>query len=66
MTERPSCYNRPPFKEYASGQIGWTEDGRRITAAYPDNMSKGCHQHGALEEAALKKWNCDGCRWRPA
>jgi hypothetical protein len=65
MTDHPKCYNRPPYQDHVYVQNGWTEDGRRIMAYIPDDMSKGCPQHGPLGEATLKKWNCEGCRWKP-
>ena len=64
---KPSCYNRPDFQQFAQVQNGWTEDGKRITAFVPDNMSKGCQQHGPMGEATLhpEQWACDGCRHKP-
>ena len=61
----PKCYNRPDFRLYAEVRLGWTEDGRRITASVPDPLSKGCQQWGELGEARLKNWNCGGCRHYP-
>lgn len=61
----PACYNRAPYKNHVEVQIGWTEDGRRITAWVEDNMSKGCPQWGLMGEATLHGWNCDGCKWKP-
>ena len=64
---KPSCYNRPPFKDYLAAPIGWTDDGRRDMAYIPDPMSKGCQQHGPMGVATLhpEQWACDGCRWKP-
>jgi hypothetical protein len=62
---KPACFNRKPFLNYLEVQIGWTDDGRRIMAYTPDEMSKGCQQHGALGEATLNMWDCTGCPWMP-
>ena len=64
VSERPKCHNRPEFKSFAQGQIGWTEDGRRIMAHYPDDMSKGCASiKPPFGEAIIAGWDCSGCRW---
>lgn len=65
MSNHPRCYNRDPFNGTVEVQDGWTEDGRRIMKRITDPMSKGCHQHDPLGEAAIFQWNCDGCRWKP-
>lgn len=61
---KPRCFNRAPFKDYVQVQNGWTEDGRRLMAYIPDNMSKTCPQWGTLGEARLKNWDCTGCKWK--
>lgn len=64
MEGRPSCFNRPPYKEFVEVQRGWTEDGRRDTTFVPDGMYKGCPSiKPPFGEAYLKGWKCTGCRW---
>ena len=65
MTPRPSCYNRPPYRDPTMVQDGWTDDGRRIMREIPQPMSKGCPQWGEFGEARRRGWNCEGCRWLP-
>lgn len=62
---RPSCYNRPAFKDTVQVQAGWGLNYGRVMVSIPDPMSKDCKQWGALGEAKLNGWNCAGCKHRP-
>lgn len=62
---KPACYNRPDYQTHTLAPIGWTEDGRRITAYIQDPMSKQCQQHSDKGEATIHGWDCDGCRHKP-
>ena len=72
---KPSCYNRPPFKDTATVRDGWrpfwVKDSHTLYSPLvidvPDPMSKTCQQHGPMGEATLhpEKWDCEGCCWKP-
>jgi hypothetical protein len=78
---KPSCYNRPDFKDTVIVQDGWVStkpvmdvsgslwQRSRVPAIVeiPDPMSKGCQQHGPMGEATLhpEQWACDGCIHKP-
>lgn len=72
MSDKPNCYNRPPYKDTVYVQDGWIAPNptsmTRIASMklIPDPMSKDCKQHGPNGAATLYGWNCDGCRWKPA
>lgn len=74
---KPSCYNRPDFKDTVTFQDGWEEktihlsgssEGVRLRlprmVTLPFTMSKDCKQWGPFGEAKLKQWDCLGCKWR--
>lgn len=68
----PPCHNRPPFQDSRLVQDGWelvNLDGAMtqmpVMKLIPDEMSKGCQQHGPLGEATLRGLDCDGCKWKP-
>jgi hypothetical protein len=61
---KPSCYNRPPFKEYVKVQDGWLEDGRANFVYIADPMTKRCVLNDPpFGEALLRQWDCEGCKW---
>ena len=69
---KPSCYNRPAYKDSIFVQDGWkkAKAGKAIIRLplmklIPDPMSKNCQQWGPMGEAKLKNWDCQGCRWKP-
>lgn len=71
---KPSCYNRPPFRDTREVQDGYERPIGNMSAVIvprmvtiDDPMSKGCQQWGPLGEATLhpERWDCVGCVHKP-
>jgi len=62
---RPRCYNSKPPSEFLEAPNGYSDDGRRRMKTIRHILSTKCQQWGALGEARLKFWNCDGCERDP-
>lgn len=78
MTDKPRCYNHPPYKETLLIQDGWVihmrtnpETGLWYASRSPklkeikNNMSNDCKQWDSFGEAKRLNWNCEGCKHDP-